>query len=55
MLGGMIATVVWQNTGLSEALLDIKAAAVLISAVLVVSVSLMTSPPNGGTDSVRGS
>jgi sodium/proline symporter len=55
MLGGMTATVIWQNTGLSETLLDIKAAAVLISAVLVVSVSLMTTSPQNGEDRVRES
>jgi sodium/proline symporter len=44
MLGGMIATVVWQNTETLKAILDIKAAAVLISAALVFVVSLLTPP-----------
>jgi len=43
MLGGMAATIVWQNTPALGALLDIKAAAVLISAGLVLVVSLLTS------------
>jgi len=43
MLGGMTATIVWQNTATLGALLDIKAAAVLISAVLVFAVTLLTS------------
>jgi sodium/proline symporter len=43
MLAGMIATVVWQNSATLGALLDIKAAAVLISAAVVVVVSLTGS------------
>jgi Na+/proline symporter len=42
MLGGMIATVVWKNSATLAALLDIKAAAVFISAALVILVSLAT-------------
>ena len=44
MIGGMVATVVWQNSEMLKAILDIKAAAVLISALLVVLVSLRTKP-----------
>jgi len=46
MLGGMIATVIWKNAPALNAALDIKAAAVLISAALVVAVSLASSPGN---------
>jgi sodium/proline symporter len=51
MLGGMIATVIWRNFEALNAALDIKAAAVLISAALVLLVSLATgreSPASGG-------
>jgi sodium/proline symporter len=44
MLGGMTATVVWQNSPALQAMLDIKAAPVLISAALVFLVSLLTPP-----------
>jgi len=40
MLGGMTAAVVWNNAPALNDLLDIKAAAVLISAILVATVSL---------------
>ena len=40
MVGGMVATILWKNFESLGAVLDIKAAAVLISALLVVSVSL---------------
>jgi sodium/proline symporter len=43
MLGGMIATVIWQNVPALNAALDIKAAAVAVSALLVVTVSLATN------------
>jgi sodium/proline symporter len=43
MLGGMTATIVWQNVPELGEMLDIKAAAVLVSAALVLVVSLMTS------------
>ncbi len=43
MLGGMIATIVWKNSDALQAMLDMKVGAVLVSAVLVVSVSLLTS------------
>lgn len=39
MIGGTLATIVWQNVAQLGALLDIKAAAVLISGLLVVVVS----------------
>jgi sodium/proline symporter len=42
MLSGMTATVVWKNSATLGALLDMKAAAVLISAALVILVSLAT-------------
>ncbi len=42
MLGGMIATVIWRNSEALNAALDIKAAAVLVSAALVILVSLAT-------------
>lgn len=45
MVGGMIATVVWENSDTLKAILDIKAAAVFVSALLVVIVSLLTRPP----------
>jgi len=41
MLGGMVATIVWQNSEALNVFLDIKAAPVLISAALVVVVSLL--------------
>lgn len=44
MIGGMIATVVWQNTPALQDLLDIKAAAVLVSAALVIAFSLTGRP-----------
>ena len=40
MLGGTIATVLWKNSEALASLLDLKAAPVLISAALVVLVSL---------------
>ena len=43
MLGGMTATIIWKNSATLNGLLDIKAAAVLISAALVVLVSLFGS------------
>ena len=49
MLGGMIATVVWKNWAILNETLDIKAAPVLISAALVVLVSLArrdVTPPS---------
>lgn len=53
MVGGMAATVAWHNTPALGALLDIKAAAVLISASLVALVSLAGSasapPPAAGS------
>ena len=42
MIGGMTATILWKNSEYLGGLLDIKAAAVFISAALVVGVSLMT-------------
>jgi sodium/proline symporter len=49
LVGGMIATVVWKNSAALGAMLDIKAAAVLISAALVFSVSLLTQPDETAT------
>ncbi|MFQ5876315.1 MAG: sodium/proline symporter [Acidobacteriota bacterium] len=46
MLGGMTATVLWRNVAALNVLLDIKAAAVLISAALVVAVSLAGPLPD---------
>jgi len=46
MVGGMVATVAWQNSETLQGLLDIKAAAVLISAALVALVSLQGRPPH---------
>ncbi len=43
MVGGAVATIVWQNSSALGRALDIKAAAVLISAALVFTVSLLTS------------
>jgi len=43
MLGGMISTIVWKQVPALGEVLDIKAACVLISAALVVGVSLATS------------
>ena len=51
MLGGMSATIIWQNVPALGRLLDIKAAAVLISAVLVLGISLLT---HRGGDGGRG-
>jgi len=45
MVSGITATIVWQNSAVLSQLLDIKAAAVLISALLVFAVSLVTRPP----------
>jgi hypothetical protein len=47
----MVATIVWQNSETLKGILDIKAAAVLISAALVASVSLVTRPPGAARDS----
>jgi len=54
MVGGMIATVIWKNSAALNDLLDIKAAAVLISAALVVGFSLATKPPGRGTEEGTG-
>lgn len=48
MIGGMAAAVLWQNSPYLNGILDIKASAVLISAALVVAVSLMR--PGGADD-----
>ncbi len=53
MIGGMAATVIWKNTPDLGDMLDLKAAAVLISAALVVAVSLVTGPGAGPDDSGR--
>ncbi len=45
MVGGMIATVIWQNSATLNQMLDIKAAGALISACLVVMVSLLGRAP----------
>jgi sodium/proline symporter len=50
MLGGMTATVVWKNSATLAGLLDIKAAAVLISAALVILVSLATQDSHESTN-----
>ena len=42
MIGGMTSTIVWKNVDALGALLDIKAATFLISAALVIVVSLLT-------------
>jgi len=47
MLGGMTAAIIWNNVAALNDWLDIKAAAVLISAVLVVTVSLTGWGPKG--------
>ncbi len=44
MLGGMTASIIWKNSAALNDLLDIKAAAVVISALLVIVVSLLTRP-----------
>jgi sodium/proline symporter len=44
MLGGMTSAIVWKNSAALNDLLDIKAAAVVISALLVIGVSLITRP-----------
>ncbi len=54
MIGGMVATVIWQNSATLGALLDIKAAAVLISAFLVVTVSLLTAVDNDSAPGLHG-
>jgi sodium/proline symporter len=53
MLGGMTATVVWQNSAALQSLLDLKAAAVLTSAALVFVVSLLTQPTSSESPSRR--
>jgi sodium/proline symporter len=50
MLGGMTATVAWKNSATLSGLLDIKAAAVLISAALVILVSLATQGSRESTN-----
>jgi hypothetical protein len=50
MLGGMAATIFWQNSAALGAILDIKAAAVLISAALVLVVSLLTARGGDAAD-----
>jgi sodium/proline symporter len=51
MLGGMSAAVLWKNSAALNDLLDIKAAAVVISALLVILVSLVTRPATMAPDS----
>ena len=48
MLGGMTTTIVWQNSETLGALLDIKAAAVIVSAALVIGISLLGPAPAAG-------
>ncbi len=48
MLGGMVATIVWKNTDALQAALDMKMGAVLVSALLVVVVSLLSPPRERG-------
>jgi sodium/proline symporter len=57
MVGGMTATIVWKNSAVLNELLDIKAAAVVISALLVIGFSLITRPPApaAGTSQAPGS
>jgi sodium/proline symporter len=57
MVGGMTAAIIWRNSPALNDLLDIKAAAVVISALLVVGVSLVTRPaaPHPGTPTAPGS
>ncbi len=45
LVGGMVATVAWRHVEALGAILDIKAAAVIVSAVLVILVSLAGSRP----------
>jgi sodium/proline symporter len=52
MIGGMTATVVWHNSAQLGDLLDIKAAAVLISAALVVAVSLLGRSRTQGSEPI---
>jgi sodium/proline symporter len=54
MVGGMIATVVWKNSAALNALLDIKAGPVLISAALVVGFSLASRPADRGSGKETG-
>jgi len=54
MVGGMIATIAWKNSALLADLIDIKAGAVLFSAVLVVVVTLVTRPHGHRTQVTRG-
>ena len=44
MVGGMTATVIWQNSDTLKGFLDLKAGAFLFSAALVIFVSLLTHP-----------
>ena len=44
MLGGMVSTIVWKNVAALSALLDLKIASFCIALVLVVGVSLFTTP-----------
>jgi Na+/proline symporter len=53
MVGGMTATVIWRNAPALNELLDIKAAAVLISAALVALVSLASRPTEERNDHGR--
>jgi sodium/proline symporter len=46
MVSGMVATVIWQNSETLGNILDIKAAAVLISAAVVIAVSLLRPMPS---------
>ena len=50
MLGGMTATVAWKNSATLAGLLDIKASAVLISAALLILVSLATRDSHESTN-----
>jgi len=46
MLGGLVSTIAWKNSAALQSFLDLKAGPVLISAALVIGVSLATSGAN---------
>jgi len=43
MIGGLVSTVAWKNSTMLQGLLDLKAGPVMVSALLVIAVSLATS------------
>jgi sodium/proline symporter len=54
MLGGLVSTVAWKNSAALQGFLDLKAGPVLISAALVIGVSLANSRATPGPERLGG-